>query len=325
MSQTSFRHPVSQRRSAPQPDKVPGGLKPAGLVLKRNTSRASAMASSAIRRASKIKPFRKPNDEILLQIAHDALAEWFGHDGSAGAMRLNKILRNIQSDEQETPEQEIHAALKAKVVELAEGPFMKAVSLRNLLSDVARQTIRHIAARLPFRTPSAEWVDKIAADAANTRRHSKQIERFDRVLRTYCAACLGYSGRDVVQRYLHDQLRRRMEKLKDGAYIRMPDLLEMLEAWAEEEVMAIEAYLVKQATYGKILTKNQLSSGYEVIEVVIRYQRTRSCFLVVDRSDSDKVNIKALKSSGKYRRNLRKRFYRNARSYSNLPKGKQRR
>lgn len=321
MFQDPFRLPVSHRHTASRGgDNIPGGFKPKAPVLKRNTSRSSILASAAIRQAKQRRPFRRPTEEILQQIAHDALAVWFACDCPSGSMRLAKILKAEAGQDCASAEQEVLLALKAKVEEMSSGPFVKIATLRNILTETARQVVEAIARRLPFRPPSSDLVDQVAAVAAKARRPSKSIQRFDRVLLTYCAACLGYSGRDVLQRYLHDHLRRNVETLKGGTYVRTTEMIEIMERWVREEVSRIEDLLIDYAKYGKALPKNQSPRGLDVIEIVIRHGRTRRCYLIVEKLPIGKLRIKALKSSGKYRRNQRKRFNRNARSFCNQPK-----
>ena len=320
MAQQMFRLPASHRHSATKGgDSVPGGFKPKAPVLKRNTSRASILASAAIQQAKKQRPFRSPSEEFLRQIAYDSLAAYFACDRPSGSMRLSKLLKVESVQTVETAVQEVQDVLKTKVEELSSGPFIKLPKMRNILFEAAKQTVAAIAARLPFRLPSPDLVDMVAGAVAKTRWPSKTIKHFDRVLLTYCGACLGFSGRDVVQRYLHDHIRRNLESLKSGLYIRMTELYEIMDGWAKEEVGRIEDLLINYAEHGKPLPKNQSPRGFDVIEIVIRYGRTRRCYLIVEQ-DTDKLCIKALKSSAKYRRNQRKRFNRNARSFCNVPK-----
>jgi|GEM_PF-3509919 len=325
MAQQMFRLPASHRRAATKGgDNIPGGFKPRLPVLRRNASKASVMAAAAIQQVKQRRPFRRPAEEILRQIAHDALAAWFACDGPSGSMRLAKILKAESVRDAQAAEQEVFTALLAGVEELSSGPFIKISKLRNILAETARQTVAVIAVRLPFRLPPPEMVDMVAAAVAKTRWPSKTIKHFDRVLLTYCAACLGYSGRDVVQRYLHDHIRRNLESLNNGPYIRTTELYEIMDRWAQEEVFRIEDLLVNYAEHGKALPKNQSPRGFDVIEIVIRYGRTRRCYLIVEQSFG-KLFIKALKSSAKYKRNQRKRFNRNARSFCNVPKNKRHR
>jgi len=275
--------------------------------LQIHMSREAAQAAAAIKAAKAQRPFKKPSEDALKEIAQVAVFNLLGPELPPWS---------------DSVEEAVLGALKAEVEKFVGGKYMRAKAIRELLMQAAKRHLDKTEPQMRFQPASDEMVNIIASMVAQRRRPSAHISNLNRVLNVYCAACLGYTGKGVVATYLFLQLQRRMEKMKNGPYVRMGRLYETLEIGAEEELSAIETLLTEVARSsggGRKLRKWESPRGYEAYEVTIRYKRMRKCYLIVD-SSTGQPHVVALKDAHDFRRNLRKRFNRNAeRSYSNVP------
>lgn len=310
MSPTIQRLPVGQRRAMFKP---PSGRRlgsaPGRPKLQAHMSREAAMVAAVIESVKKPVPFRRPPVQEVRDAAAIATMNLLGPDLPTWAAESEK---------------ELFEHLKVFLDGMAGTRFLRIRAIRELMSQEAkRYLIEEMEPQLPFAPAREEVLRQITDVAAQRRRSSSRVSKFLRAVQTYCAACLGYTGPKVVHEYLYLQVQRRMEQLKTGRYIRMAQLYDKLEEWAEEEIYAIEDLLVEAAEGrggGRKLRKWDSPRGYVAYELTIRYQRTRKCYLIVEEQFGEKPTVVALKAPREFRRNLRKRFNRNARNkYSNLP------
>lgn len=310
MSKGQFRLPVNQRRVAVKGQGTGHMRANANRpVIKKNESKAAIMAAIAIKAAKAQRPFKRPSLDLIKDIVQVAVYNLLGPDLPPWSNEVEK---------------ELVEKLKLVVDQMAGGHFMRLRAVREVLMQAANRSLSEMEPLMPFQAAPDAIVERITKVAAKRRRSASRFKDFTRSLLAYCEACLRFTGKSAVRTYLFIYLQRRMEGLKDQRYVRMPMLRDMLEVWIEEEIGRIENLLIQVAEGqggGHKLHKRESPRGNIVYELIVRFQSTRKCYLIAEETPKGKRRIVALKTQKDYRRNVRKRFNRNARNtFANLPR-----
>jgi hypothetical protein len=181
---------------------------------------------------------------------------------------------------------------------------------------------------------------------AKERHHSERIERFDRILLTFCHVQLGYNDRRIVEAYLFHVTKQRLEEWQKHMRKRLVKTLrhrvfpnrKKFQAFCEREIPestqswileftrgsigAIEKAMLDIVSKGRIVTRVELPRGKKAVQAPLGLHRQVKCFFILRVSeDGEKISISALQRASEFDRAVRKRYSAEARNrrYDNRP------
>jgi hypothetical protein len=199
-------------------------------------------------------------------------------------------------------------------------PPARLIGRQKLLKPVQPAVQPVVKRTLAVATPDDRMVRKVAEAAAQIRRSSGRIRKFNRAIRTYCALALRYSDKTVVQEYVYLGLKRHISTERNhGRSLHRKDL----EMVAEALILRIEDTILKMVKRGRIL-KVELPKDRYAVTARISEGSKRVCYLVCENDPQGVVRVRALQTAGEFDKRNRRRLrtnkkprYKNVRPFRN--------
>ena len=168
----------------------------------------------------------------------------------------------------------------------------------------------------PFKPPEDSVVREVAIQVAKTKRYSKRVTHFRKVLAFYCKIAMGFSDkqRHQVEEFVYIQLKRIVEGWKEThAFTKAPLLKQELEQVAGSIFKEVEDNLLLLAAKGRRL-KQESDYGYKYVLCSIGLKTSQQCVITLrEFDDSRESEIMSLQSSARFNRWVQKHFHRRAR------------